>query len=76
LKQVDPTGRIDILAYRLAERFLLPALEGALCAPGLGRILRPYAEAILAEMLPARPLFTRAQLEAVRAPKPRRRLCT
>jgi hypothetical protein len=59
---IDPTGRLDIAAYRLASEYFLPAAENLLRIPGLAQVLAPWAEYFIAETLPGPP------------PKPRRRL--
>ena len=63
---VDPTGRLDILAYRLASGYALPCAESVMGVPGLARVLEPFAEAFIAEHVPAKNIL--------KAPKPRRRL--
>lgn len=65
----NPTGRLDVLAFRLADQYLLPAIEAHTGMAGLATQLRPYAETIIAEAIPPvdflKPLRT-----------PRRRLCS
>ena len=63
---VDPTGRLDIAAYRLATEFLLPTFERRVGVPGLAELLTPWAEHLIAEHVPAKNIF--------KPPKPRRRL--
>jgi hypothetical protein len=62
---LNPKGRLDIAAYRVVSEHLLPFCEGILGVPGLAQVLRPHAEALIAEKIPA---------VNVLAPKPRRRL--
>ena len=63
------TGRLDVLAFRLVDEHLLPAIEARTGMAGLATQLRPYAETLIAEAIPPvdflKPLRT-----------PRRRLCS
>jgi len=65
-KPLDPTGRVDVLVYNLVDRYLLPELEKRTGISGLAGLLRPHAEAIIADNFPAKSILP--------APKPRRRL--
>lgn len=67
VKRIDPTGRIDVLCYRLATEYLLPEIERCTGLSGLAAQLAPHAEAIIADMLPPKSILPK--------PKPRRRLC-
>lgn len=62
-------GRLDILAYRLCERYALPAIESATGFAGLAGHLAPFAETLIAEAIPAVDI-----LKPFRTP--RRRLCS
>ena len=64
---LDPTGRLDVLAYRLATEYALPWAERVMGVPGLAKVLDPWAEVAIAEALPPVNIFKAA-------PKPRRRL--
>ena len=64
---VDPTGRLDVLAYRLAAEYALPWAERVMNIPGLANVLEPWAEVAISEALPPMNIFKAA-------PKPRRRL--
>lgn len=61
----DPRGRIDIAAFRIVSEVLLPKLEERTGLAGLADHVRPFAEAAIADLFPARSIF----------PRPRRRLC-
>ena len=63
----DPTGRLDVLAYRLAAGYALPWAERVMNIPGLANVLEPWAEVAISEALPPVNIFNAA-------PKPRRRL--
>lgn len=62
----DPRGRLDIAAFRVISERLLPTCEVLLGIPGLAEILKPHAEAFIAQTIPAVNIFE--------APRPRRRL--
>lgn len=48
LDQVDPRGRIDVLAFRLADRI------GAQCLPAEWSFFRPHVEVLCRELAPRR----------------------
>lgn len=62
-KTFDPTGRVDVLAFRLIMRGL-ENFERNRGMQGLSEKLRPAVEAVVSELLPSKPLF-----------RSRRRLC-
>jgi hypothetical protein len=64
---IDPSGRLDVSAYRFATEFALPWAEGVMGVPGLAAVLTPWAECVIAEFVPNVNVFKAA-------PKPRRRL--
>jgi len=64
---IDPKGRLDIAAFRVVSEHLLPACESTLGVPGLAAAARPFAEALIAELVPP--------VNVLKSPKPRRRLC-
>jgi hypothetical protein len=50
-------GRLDILANRLIDRYVLPAIEKKLGVPGLAGELRPIAREAVADCLPQHNIF-------------------
>lgn len=66
--RIDPTGRLDVALYRLCTEHVLPLIEQRTGLQGLAAQLAPYAEAMIADTIPARSILPNP-------PKPRRRLC-
>jgi hypothetical protein len=67
-QRVDSRGRLDVLAYRLAERHVLPMIEARTGISGLAEQLKPYLEAFIADCIPQKSILPLP-------PKPRRKLC-
>lgn len=66
-RAVNPHGRLDIAAYRLATEKLLPRLEEKTGIAGLTEACKPWVEALVADIFPA--------VNVLKAPRARRRLC-
>lgn len=64
---VNPQGRLDIAAYRLVSEKLLPRLEERTGIVGLTEACKPWVEALVADIFP--------QVNVLKAPRSRRRLC-
>lgn len=64
---VNPKGRLDIAAYRLATEKLLPRLEEKTGIPGLTEACKPWVEALVADIFPP--------VNVLKPPRARRRLC-
>lgn len=63
--RTNPAGRLDIAAFRVVSEHVLPVCERILGLPGFAELMKPHAEAAIAELIPP---------VNVLAPKPRRRL--
>lgn len=65
--QVNPHGRLDIAAFRLATEKFLPRLEEKTGIAGLTEACKPWVEALVADIFPP--------VNVLKPPRPRRRLC-
>lgn len=57
VRRANPKGRLDIAAFRVLTEHILPVCERTLQIPGLAAVLKPHAEALIAEHVPAVNVF-------------------